>query len=121
MAQTPAERQAKRNECHKRLHDERIRWGLCIRCGKQLTDEKTLQCKACLAMQAERREKDRDKILEIQRRRAAEHRAKGLCLYCNSPAVTKTRCEYHWKYYLMLDRDKRNKKTAEQEAQECES
>ena len=117
MAQTYAEHLAKCKECHKRTHDERIMWGLCFRCGKPLTDEKTLQCKSCLAKEAERREKNREKYREYQRRRIAEHRAKGLCLLCDSPAApNRVKCEYHLKYGRMIDH-KRSKKRSE--AKQC--
>ena len=110
MAQTYEEHLAKSEECRKRTHDNRVRWGLCVRCGKKLTDEKTLQCKNCLAKDAERRKLNREKNLEYQRRRVADHRARGLCLFCNDPAVTKTRCEYHRKYLKVMN-SKRKKKT----------
>lgn len=110
MAQTPEERQAKRNEFSKRLYYERISWGLCFRCGKPLTDEKTLQCKSCLVKGAERRRRNREKNLEYSRRRIADHRARGLCLFCDAPAVTGTRCEYHRKYYNLLDRERNRRK-----------
>ena len=99
MAQTYAEHLAKCKECHKRLHDERVRWDLCIRCGQPLEGVKTLQCSVCLAKEAERREKNREKIREYMRKRVADHRARGLCIYCNEPAVRGGKCEYHGKYY----------------------
>lgn len=111
MAQTYAEHLAKVKECNKRTHDERIRWGLCIRCGKPLNGVTTFQCAACLAKQTEHREKNREANREWQRKRVADHRARGLCVHCDSPAVPNGyRCEYHRDYYKKLDRNWRRRK-----------
>ncbi len=114
MAQTAEERQAKRVECQKRLHDERIAWGLCIRCGRPLNGVKTLQCSACLAKEAERREQNREKNREYMRRRIADHRARGLCVNCDAPAVRGGRCEYHREYYRLKNRERRKFKNADE-------
>lgn len=123
MARTRDEHIAKMKECNKRTHDERMLWGLCIRCGKPLTDETTMQCRACLAKQAERRKLNREKNLEYQRRRTADHLARGLCLFCDEPAVpNRTRCKYHLEYYRMLDRKRgRKKNQAKSGVQKCEN
>lgn len=110
MAQTPEERQAKRVEFIKRLHDERVAWNLCFRCGKPLNGVKTLQCTACLAKEAKRREKNRERNREYQRQRVADHRARGLCVHCDDPAVAGGRCEYHRKYYNLLKRERNKRK-----------
>ena len=115
MARTPEEIRAKSEECHKRLHDERIGWGVCIQCGKPLVEETTLHCKGCLARRAEQRERDRAKILDRQRKRIADHRARGLCLYCDTPAVTKTMCDYHRKYYAANIKERRRIKAKSKE------
>ena len=117
MAQTYEERIAKMKECNKRLHDERIKWGLCFRCGKPLTEETTLQCKDCLAKAAEWRELHREEDRERQRRRMADHRAKGLCLYCNAPATAGTQCEYHRNYYLLKNRESQRRRYQKKKAE----
>ena len=114
MAQTYAEHLAKCKECNKRTHDERIRWGLCIRCGKPLNGVTTFQCAACLAKEAERRAKNREAIRERQRQRVADHRARGLCVHCDSPAVRGGRCEYHHNYHNAIRRRKGKIKNADE-------
>lgn len=106
MARTYEENLAER----RRLYNERIEWGLCVRCGAPLKCVKTHYCAACLEKNRAYQHANRERIREYQReryhRRAADHKARGLCVYCDAPATRGNLCEYHFEYYKNANRKK---------------
>lgn len=114
MAQTIEQRRAVTEACRRRLHDERVEWGVCILCGKPLRGEKTLSCAACIEKRAEYREKNRERIRQQQRDRIQFYKANGLCIHCGRPAEDGyKKCAYHREYYKQQWHKNHGKKVRE--------
>jgi hypothetical protein len=78
----------------RKIHDERIKHGLCSSCGKEKPDNYAYQmCPACRAKFRKYSEKYRRKngILSLQERKYI-----GICRYCDNPvAEGRSYCEKH--------------------------
>lgn len=99
MSKTSSERSEKR----KRLYNERLEWGVCVICGAPLKGTKTHACPACLERQR-----------KYQRKKAAERRSLGLCVYCDTPAAHGNLCERHYNYYKTINRERCKRKNADE-------
>ena len=92
-----------RDDCKKRLHDDRISWGLCILCGKPLKGANTKMCPACIKRRTEYSAANREHIREVGRDRRRRYREAGLCVFCGKPVYDgHSTCEYHYDYYKSL-------------------
>lgn len=82
------------NLCEKRIYSERLKNGLCPRCGKIQTDKRYKLCSYCRNKKAKNSEKNRAKSESKTERRVRE----GKCIWCENPKKEGYKlCEYHYK------------------------
>ena len=95
---------------------------ICTRCGKRPTDGIHKTCDYCREQMRNHHRKNAKIIMENNKKVREEHKAKGLCIYCNRPAKPgRVTCEIHLEKSRKRYRNrKKQAMTEEQKARFCD-
>jgi len=86
-------------------------YSICVTCGKRYTDGYHKQCDECLERTGNNRKAFRQKHPDYNKIRYHSHKAAGLCVKCNAPALPgKVTCAKHLVKQRMTNKRSRDRK-----------